>query len=82
MKQEETCEVHGVTLKPMRVFVSLGLPIEDKELFEARGTLFPHSRMYLQSCVSDQDPDYSDEMVCTECRKAERKWRKERRWAR
>ncbi len=61
-----------------RVPISYGLPRNDEELWDARAKLFPNAKSYvLGGCCADLSTLESEQLVCDECRKAEKAWEKE-----
>ena len=76
MASEKTCEVHGTVLHLRSVPVTYGRPVPDPELWEARKKLFPNAKSFVLGgcCVGSMGDEYED-WVCSECRKAEAKWR-------
>jgi len=81
MASEKTCELHGTILRRQMVPVSYGLPVRDPDLWEARAKLFPNAKSFVLGgcCVGSMGYDYED-WVCSECRKAEAKWRRKANW--
>jgi hypothetical protein len=79
MSEQKRCELHGTVLKSMEVRVTYGSPVQNddfKALVKARSELFPNARSHvLGGCtLGGIGPDY-EALVCSECRKAEKKWR-------
>ncbi len=79
MSEQKRCELHETVLKAMKVRVIYGSPLQTddfKALVEARSKLFPNARSHvLGGCtLGSIGPDY-EALVCSECRKAEKKWR-------
>lgn len=76
MREQKTCELHGLPLRAEEVALSYGLFTPDRELIAASRSLFPHSRFHVNGgcCVGEQE--YAEVLVCPVCREAEIEWRK------
>lgn len=78
MDSEKTkCEVHNLPLKKGKASISYGLPIIDKILMEAERKLFPNSKEAVWGgCTAGPLDRRAEVLFCSECRKAEKRWRK------
>jgi hypothetical protein len=78
MAENQTCEIHGLELRPATAGVSYGLPFRDDPYFEARRTLFPNSKMtVLGGCVIGSMDYEAEVLVCSKCREIEEQWLEE-----
>jgi hypothetical protein len=72
------CNVHGTTLKKGKARISYGMPTYEAFL-EAENEAFPFARTLTLGGCMVADEKSEEVLYCTECRRAQKEWKRKHR---